>query len=296
VCVHDVGGLCNRIFPFANLVAFAAERDAAILNPAFVRHAHYFIGTKGGTIPTFPPTDKQANSHWKELAVSLSRFRFRVVNKFQPRRVISLGDDEPLRLDDPDQVARLGASSYVRGTYIIDRTNFPKHADIIREYFRPVQSVQQEVEECLREARSGCDILVGVHIRQGDYREHYHGLLFYETSEYLQLMEKVQDQLAQRRVRFLVCSDVPQDSASFGGLDCVSGPGTELGDLYSLAACDYLVGPASTYSQWAAFYGQVPRYVHNRKVEERYGQPTQELALSAFQVHRNGYGRFTDDD
>ena len=296
MCVHDVGGLCNRIFPFANLVAFAAERDAAILNPAFVRHAHYFIGTKGGTIPTFPPTDKQANSHWKELAVSLSRFRFRVVNKFQPRRVISLGDDEPLRLDDPDQVARLSASSYVRGTYVIDRTNLPKHADVIREYFRPVESVEREVQECLRKARSGCDLLVGVHVRQIDYREHFHGLLFYETPEYCQLMQEVRDLFAPQKIRFLVCSDVPQDFTVFAGLDCVSGPGTELGDLYSLAACDYLVGPASTYSQWASFYGQVPRYVHNRKVEEKYGHPAQRVVLSAFHVHRNGYGRFTFDD
>ncbi|MFN5837557.1 MAG: hypothetical protein ACK47J_12755, partial [Pseudanabaena sp.] len=29
-------------------------------------------------------------------------------------------------------------------------------------------------------------------------------------------------------------------------------------DLYSMAKCDYLIGPPSTYSMWASFYGMVP--------------------------------------
>jgi hypothetical protein len=29
-------------------------------------------------------------------------------------------------------------------------------------------------------------------------------------------------------------------------------------DLYSLARCDYVFGPPSTYSQWASFYGNKP--------------------------------------
>ena len=296
VYVHDAGGLCNRIFPFANLVAFAAEHDAVILNPAFARYADCFVGTRNGTIPTYPSPKKQVNPHWREFFVGLSRIRSRIANRLQPGRVISIADSEPLRLDIPEQRVRLGAASCVRGVYVIDRANFPKHADTIRQYFQPIETVRDEVQECLRSARLGCDLLVGVHIRQGDYRNHYHGMLFYETPEYCKLMEKVRDRLAQRKARFLVCSDVPQDFTSFAGLDCVPGPGTELGDLYSLAACDYLMGPPSTYSQWASFYGQVPRYVHNRKVEEKYRQSPQKLVLSAFHVHRNGYGRFTYDD
>jgi hypothetical protein len=28
--------------------------------------------------------------------------------------------------------------------------------------------------------------------------------------------------------------------------------------MYALASCDYIVGPPSTFSLWASFYGQVP--------------------------------------
>ena len=29
-------------------------------------------------------------------------------------------------------------------------------------------------------------------------------------------------------------------------------------DLYGLAACDYIIGPPSTYSHWASFWGKGP--------------------------------------
>ena len=36
------------------------------------------------------------------------------------------------------------------------------------------------------------------------------------------------------------------------------GPGSVVGDLYALARCDYIMGPPSTYTQWASFYGNHP--------------------------------------
>jgi hypothetical protein len=33
-----------------------------------------------------------------------------------------------------------------------------------------------------------------------------------------------------------------------------------MGDLYALAKYDYILGPLSSYSQWASFYGNKPLY------------------------------------
>ena len=33
-----------------------------------------------------------------------------------------------------------------------------------------------------------------------------------------------------------------------------------VGDLYALARCDYIMGPPSTYTQWASFYGNAPLF------------------------------------
>ena len=36
--------------------------------------------------------------------------------------------------------------------------------------------------------------------------------------------------------------------------------GVAVEDLYALAGCDLLIGPPSTFTQWASFYGKVPLY------------------------------------
>src|SRR5579864_7047234 len=59
---------------------------------------------------------------------------------------------------------------------------------------------------------------------------------------------------------FLICSDERQEAATFAPFPVTVGQGTLLGDLFSLAGCDYVVGPPSTYSLWAAFYGRKPLY------------------------------------
>jgi len=41
-------------------------------------------------------------------------------------------------------------------------------------------------------------------------------------------------------------------------------------DLYLLGYCDYIVGPNSSFSQWASFWGGVPLHVLDWKSLERH--------------------------
>jgi hypothetical protein len=60
-------------------------------------------------------------------------------------------------------------------------------------------------------------------------------------------------------VAFLVCSNEPvAPLLSLEGLKVFEGPGTAIGDLYALAGCDKLMGPPSTFSLWASYWGGRP--------------------------------------
>jgi hypothetical protein len=50
-------------------------------------------------------------------------------------------------------------------------------------------------------------------------------------------------------------------SQNYNGFDIVIGPGDPAEDLFSLAACDYIMGPSSTFTIWASFYGDVPLFM-----------------------------------
>jgi hypothetical protein len=61
-----------------------------------------------------------------------------------------------------------------------------------------------------------------------------------------------------KRVAFLICSDWPQDPDTFSKFKVTFGTGDLIEDIYAFARCDYLIGPPSTFTMWASFYGNVP--------------------------------------
>lgn len=295
VGVSEFGLRCNRIFTFAHLIGFAAEHGLTVLNPGFLPYADEFEGSRTGLVAQFPiRTDRVYPQRLRVAASQSYRFSARVLRKLCPQRVIESGEFDELQLNTPQTRGRLSKRTmFVSGLYLLDSASFQKHEQSIRDYFRPIKPVRDEVDTAIQRARTAGDIIVGVHIRQGDYAQHYHGLLYYTSEEYANLVSQVERLFPQQRVHFVICSNRPQPPELFSSFSWQPGPGSAVGDLYTLAACDYIVGAASTYSQWASFYGNVPRYVHNKKVNDHFGHETPPLSLDQFHVHREGFGKFS---
>jgi hypothetical protein len=158
--------------------------------------------------------------------------------------------------------ARIGAgqSLWVRGWLYRDRDGVAKHKSAIREFFSPAPEIQLRVDDCIRQNREENTVLIGVHLRRGDYRTWAGGRYYYDDNAFRGLMQRMAEVLPDRRVRFLLVSDQSIDQDSYSGLDSALGPGDPVGDLYCLAACDYLMGPPSTFTIWASFFGDVPLY------------------------------------
>lgn len=99
--------------------------------------------------------------------------------------------------------------------------------------------------------------LVGVHVRRGDYRRFCEGRYFFSDEEYVRFMEMARTAISERCV-FVMVSDEPLNEGFFraGGLDAHVFRGDDFSeDLVMLSLCDYVMGPWSTFSWWAAFYG-----------------------------------------
>ncbi|BAY04162.1 alpha-1,2-fucosyltransferase [Anabaena sp. PCC 7938] len=109
--------------------------------------------------------------------------------------------------------------------------------------------------------RKQTDIVIGVHIRQGDYQKHQGGRYFYTVEQYLKVMEDVIELFPNQKVTFLICSNNQQDPKYFQHLSYVYGNNHIIEDMYSLAKCDYIITPPSSYTMWASFYGEKPLYM-----------------------------------
>jgi hypothetical protein len=268
------GRLGNRLTLFANVIGFAAEYGHRVVNPAFHTYAHLFETTRRDiycrypvakhrslfdVIPGVAPAIRKTRIlyHCVHQASKLNhRFPILGKNLFTLREV----SNETIVLDAPEVQARFAGAKvvFVHGWRIRAPESVRRQANLIREYFRPIAEFEQASHQPVERLRQKADVVIGVHVRLGDNWKWHGGKYFFPVSQYVTWMHELAGQFPGRKAAFLVCSDEPRNEAEFPGLLVGLGPGSVVGDLYSLARCDYIMGPPSTYTQWASFYGNHP--------------------------------------
>lgn len=131
----------------------------------------------------------------------------------------------------------------------------------LQQIFRPKEEIMQKATAMVDGLREVSDMVVGVHIRRGDYATWNEGRFFYELEEYHQFMLRIQQLYADCRVSFFISSNEDFSLDLFKGCHCQRfgrEPSGAILDLYTLSICDRIIGPFSSYSRWASFIGQVP--------------------------------------
>lgn len=148
-----------------------------------------------------------------------------------------------------------------------DAIVFAKHQPEIRRYFGINPQIEAKCTKLIGKIRDNESILVGVHIRRGDYKTFNSGDWYYTDEEYLNWMKSLSKEV---RVKFVLFSNEPLDLAKFTDSNCevVKMEGNAVEDLCCMSKCDYIMGPPSTYSWWAAMYGNCKRLIlENRNME-----------------------------
>jgi hypothetical protein len=270
------GRLGNRIALFANLIAYAAEHGHRLVNVTFHSYASSFETTRRDVYCRYPIATRR--SLWDLIpglagAIRKTRVFYHVIrgasvlNEKLPlfgKRVVTLRDPgRPIiLLDTPEVQAQIERARvvFVYGWAFRAPEAMRRQAEKVREYFRPIAEYARASSAAVAPLRKDAEVVIGVHVRQEDYRRWKKGAYFFTMQQYAAWMHELADQLPGRRVSFLVCSDEPRRVEEFPGLSVGFGPGSPIGDLYALANCDYILGPVSSYSQWASFYGNKPLY------------------------------------
>jgi hypothetical protein len=268
------GRLGNRLTLFANVIGFAAEHGHRVVNVAFHSYAHLFENTRRDLYCRYPVARRR--SFFDVIpgvapAIRKTRILYHCVHQASKlnHRLPILGQSvftlrevssQTISLDAPEVQSRMADARvvFVHGWRIRAPESVRRQANLIREYFRPVAGLEQAGYQPVERLRQKADVVVGVHVRLGDNWKWHGGKYYFPVSQYVTWMHELAGQFPGRKVSFLVCSDEPRNEAEFPGLSVGLGPGSVVGDLYALARCDYILGPPSTYTQWASFYGNHP--------------------------------------
>jgi hypothetical protein len=267
---------------FANVIGFAGEHGHRVVNVAFHSYAHLFENTRRDiyyrypvarhrslfdVIPGAAPAIRKTRIFYQFIRrASEWNDRFPVLGKsvFTLREVSS----QTILLDAPEVQSRMTGAKivFVHGWRIRAPESVRRQADKIRDYFRPVTGVEAASRQVVGQLRQVAEVIIGVHLRRGDYRTWKQGQYFSPPERYAVLMRELAAQFPGRKVAFFVCSDEPRQAAEFPGLTVAIGAGPPVMDLYALAGCDYVLGPPRSFSQWASFYGNKPLlYLRDRE-------------------------------
>ena len=265
----EYGQLGNRLFTFSNLLAFTLENDFKLYNLSFSRYSSYFYYFTNSQIPSWPN-----NKAWFSNS---NIFAFKPLHGLvryllQKRRFLDFlryfgflyeaSDLCELKEKDID----MRYFNPFKGLVVWSAWNL--HFDILRQkhrpslvkIFRPSLEIEAYIDKLFASISSTC-YFVGVHIRRGDYESYLDGRYFFSFDQYRHLMDHIQAMLSGKSVHFIVASNERVPSSLFSNLPITILSGTEIHDLYSLARCNLIVGPPSTFADWASFYGGTKRFV-----------------------------------
>ena len=107
--------------------------------------------------------------------------------------------------------------NFVRG-FIYDNSqpDIAEEHPVIHRYFRPRKKYVEGIESPVLELRKKNDIVLGVVIRHGDFKTWRNGEFYFETSEYVRLMDRAVEYLAPIKTGFFIASDEEQPREPFG--------------------------------------------------------------------------------
>lgn len=131
----------------------------------------------------------------------------------------------------------------------------------LKRIFRPKDEITSKAESLISQLRKDCDMVIGVHIRRGDYATWHNGKFFYSLEQYHQFMLRIKELYKDKRIAFFIGSNENFSTENFKDCNCArfgKEPSGAILDLYALSICDKIIGPFSSYSRWASFIGEVP--------------------------------------
>jgi len=263
--VDYTGRLGNRLRLLTHLAAAAREHGLAISNPAFWKYRQDFHAWRNNGLDFVP-----GGSPWfipprlerllRGLVCRLAQTAAALPGTGRWLGWLRCPDEELVDLDSGKFRELLSGGPrhlFLWGYNFHAAPLVQKHRAELRKLFHP-----------RREIRKADGFRVALHARRGDYQGWSGGRYYFGWNRYLDWMRQAQQVWGHHSPKILIFSDeeVPKEIASEPGVEVAEGaPGQ---DLFLMASCDVILGPPSSFSDWAAWYGGAKRLRIERPEQE----------------------------
>jgi hypothetical protein len=288
VLQHNGGRLANQLWLFMSVYAYCLEKGYQCRNYSFFEYAKHFPAASGGRFfgffvalyGFFEPANRLLRSGYRYMFRKAYALFVLSVRAFRGGSFVYAPDDS----DNPSiqrlpptpgafsDVLAFDADPHRRMLYMVgwlfrNSAGIEKFRDRIRSCFRPKEKHMLPIEAQMKKIRNVYDMVVGVHIRKGDYRTYRKGELFFSEREIAAMLRDFMQKNRGKNLCFLAFSDEKIDWTAFAGLPMLypeNPVNSDIRDLFQLSMADAIIGSDSTFGGFASYYGNVPFIIFQR--------------------------------
>lgn len=271
IIVSKEGQIANRLWHYSNFMVNAIAHNYSLVHLHFNEYESYFSESIERNKHVFPVRtrlfrNELLNTIFKKIFIALVKvsrktgwrnyFFFHVLinDEYQQgAKEIDLNSIELVKAFTKKTVL-------VSGWLFKDRVHMKKQQEMLSNFWEPNQSILLPLKKKITDLKSTADIVVGLHIRRGDYKYFNNGSWYYDVETYKTRMAEFCSLAAGKKVHFIVCTNEKYEVTDFKGFHVSIDQRNFIDDLFLLSMCDFIMGPPSTFSMWASYYGKVPLF------------------------------------
>ena len=256
----DQGGFCNRLTHAAAFLTVAAEYNFRVVHSPLARYKKNLPAITGNILCLTP--HKSVYSCTGYAQTTASRILRSYCKKFLRSQSVRQFATIPKEYSDvslsQDAILKKAKHSFLCfdfGWPVAPEPLVEKHKDAVLQLLQFPASDTMAVQQEFASIKKSKGELIGLHIRRGDYQNIKNGQYFWEIEQYKELAKRITQNSSNR---VIICSNEQINPQDWDDLPVHYFPPDQIKDIIRLASCDFIVGPPSTFSAWAAFTGKKP--------------------------------------
>jgi len=279
---HNGGRLANQLWSFISIYAYGLEKGYNVENYSFFEYAHYFKNIRPKNLyikflffyPFLFFNTLIRNKYRSKLIFFFRKYYEKYVNYIKRKcfdsivyaisKVVYLPPTKISEISNKYNLENTNKKKlFFYGWLFRNPTGIIKYQNEIIRHFEPNFQIKRHVSIVINKLKEEYQHIVGVHIRQGDYRFYQKGKYFFNPKKVAFFLQNYIDffKLDYQKIVFIISSDEKVDLKIFDGLHVVVSKGEPGYDLFTLAATDIIFG-SSSFSEWAAYYGNIPYIIY----------------------------------
>lgn len=266
--------LANHLWNYLSVYAYGLETRARVRNPSFIEwHRHFNLKTQESFLTRMVASLPFIHSVWKAMCKLYGSYLIRFCEKCVR---LTLGITTYLPPTRPLMGEDTCETTYFIGWHFRNPVGLGKHRKALIAAFTPTERILKTIEDTLAPLQG--KRLIGVHLRQQPYLGFDDGRFLVSPTRVRQIIEEYlyEKTLGVHDIALVVVSDKNVDPTTFDGLTTHIQYGNDVNSLFLLSRCGVVIGDNSTFSNLAAWFGNISHLVTtNEPIDwEYYRKPT----------------------